>query len=472
MPHFIDFLSFALSVAFQRATAHCEFMWPPSGPEMPKTEHRKNLTPTLISGLKPAAKGTRYQIMDAQVPGFGVRVTNTGNRTFILRTRYPGSSTPSRREIGNCADINLTDAREKARKWRSLVGQGIDPAVEEEGQRQEALRKLATTFGVAAEDFIREKLPGERKGKDVEREIRRDLMPRWKDRPITSITDLDVIGVIKGKMRDGKIGARNLLALLQRFFRWVIAQRVYGVTASPCASLQASAVIGETRGPRDRILSDVEIFAYWRAAMRMPYPYGPIYRVLMLTALRISEVADASLPEFDFSNKLWVIPAERMKGKNSGKKQARSHAVPLTADLLLVLEALPRFKAGNYLFSAKGGTSPVWMGTKPKERLDRRIRRTLRALARRRGEDYRAIELPHFVQHDIRRTVRSQLSRLKIAEEVREAILAHARSGIKKVYDVHDYFDEKRDALELWAARLREVVAPPSGNVIKFVARA
>jgi len=103
-------------------------MWPPSGPEMPKTEHRKNLTPTLISGLKPAPEGARYQVMDAQVPGFGVRVTDTGNRTFILRTRYPGSSNPSRREIGNCADISLTNAREKARKWRAMVGQGDRPA--------------------------------------------------------------------------------------------------------------------------------------------------------------------------------------------------------------------------------------------------------------------------------------------------------------------------------------------------------
>jgi hypothetical protein len=74
-------------------------MWPPSGPEMPKTDHRKNLTPTLITGLKPAPEGQRYQVMDAQVPGFGVRVTDTGHKTFILRTRYPGSANPTRREI-------------------------------------------------------------------------------------------------------------------------------------------------------------------------------------------------------------------------------------------------------------------------------------------------------------------------------------------------------------------------------------
>ena len=94
---------------------------------MPKTDHRKNLTPTLITGLKKARKDERYQVMDAQVPGFGVRVTDKGHKTFILRTRYPGSSTPSRREIGNCVDITLTAAREKATEMAFLGRAGHRP---------------------------------------------------------------------------------------------------------------------------------------------------------------------------------------------------------------------------------------------------------------------------------------------------------------------------------------------------------
>jgi integrase len=365
----------------------------------------------------------------------------------------------------------LADARAKARKWRALVGQGLDPAVEEERERQAALRKLAMTFAAVADDFIRDKLASERKGREIEANIRRDLLPKWKDKPITAITDLDVLGVIRAKTRTGKVGARNLLALLKRFFRWTIAQRTYGLIHSPCEGLQASAIIGETNSSRDRILSDDEIFAYWRSTHRLPKPFGAVYQGLMLTALRLNEMADASRTEFNHRDRVWVIPAERMKGKNAGKKQARAHAVPLTDDFLAVLETLPKLNGGPYIFSTTNGEKPVWMGTKVKQTLDRRMLQTLRALARIRGEDARAVQLPHFVNHDVRRTVRSRLSRLKVTEEAREAILAHVRPGIKGAYDWHDYLDEKREGLELWASRLKQIIAP-SHNVIKLFATA
>lgn len=439
---------------------------------MPKTDHRVTLTPTKIRGLKPAKKGQRYQIMDAVVAGFGVRVTESGNRTFILRTRYPGSDSPSRREIGKCDELSLTDARERARHWRDLIRRGIDPADQEARERAVELQKRRTTFAAVVEDFVREKLPSERKGKDAEREIRRDLLPKWDSVAITEITNHHVSSLIKAKGRDGKVGARNLLALIKRFFVWAVDQPEYGLSVSPCANIRATSILGETPRSGARVLSNDELFALWRAAIRMSYPVGPAYQLLCLTALRLNEAVDASWSEFNFREKIWVIPPERMKGKDSGKKQARPHAVPLTSDILALLESLPRFKNGKFLFSTTAGRSPTWIGTKIKERLDRRMLLTLRALAKHRGEDPADVTLPHFINHDIRRTVRSHLSRLKVTEEAREAVLAHARPGIKGTYDLYDYLDEKREALELWASRLREIVEPRPDNVIKLHATA
>jgi integrase len=216
---------------------------------------------------------------------------------------------------------------------------------------------------------------------------------------------------------------------------------------------------------------------------------APVYRLLALVGLRLNEVADASWSEFhpavvrairqrqdgtaiDWASfkpdqLAWTIPASRMKGKNTS---ARAHLIPLTPDVLAILEKLPLFKSGDFLFSTEFGRKPVWMSSKIKNKLDARMVRTLRALARTRGEDPAKVQLKQWANHDLRRLVRSGLSRLRIAEEVREAVLAHARPGIKRTYDLFDYFGPKRDALEQWAALLRPIVEPPpaADNVIRL----
>jgi hypothetical protein len=70
------------------------------------------------------------------------------------------------------------------------------------------------------------------------------------------------------------------------------------------------------------------------------------------------------------------------------------------------------------------------------------------------------------VNHDLRRTLRTGLSALRIDREVREAVLAHVKPGIEGVYDLYDLFDEKKHALEAWAARLRGLLEPRPANVV------
>ena len=104
--------------------------------------------------------------------------------------------------------------------------------------------------------------------------------------------------------------------------------------------------------------------------------------------------------------------------------------------------------------------------------LDRRMLRTLKALARRRGEDHHAVDLPQWVNHDLRRTVRSGLSALEVPHNVAEAVLAHRQGGIAAIYDLHEYQDEKAEALELWAQRIASIVNPPKpAKVIKLRGR-
>jgi len=188
--------------------------------------------------------------------------------------------------------------------------------------------------------------------------------------------------------------------------------------------------------------------------------------LLLLTGLRLGEACGAHWSEFDFTRREWTIPGERMKKVKAG---AKPFMVPLTDAALEVLNSLPRFDSGCFLFSHSHGKRPLRpnLFSDPKERLDKIMLEELRKLAIERGKDRERVTLPDFVNHDIRRTVRTHLSALRIGEEVREAVLAHVRPGIKGVYDKHQYLDEKRHALELWATRLRGITHPQP-NVVEL----
>jgi integrase len=432
---------------------------------------RKRLTAPTIKNLKPPApdptgkrNGRRF-VMDAEVSGFGVKITETGSKSYVLIKRYPGSKHPAPRQLGSCDALTLEEAREKAREWIKLIARGIDPADHERELQLAASRRRENSFAAVFEDFTKEKLAGERQGVHVERDMRRECVAIWNKLPLAEITTEDVLHVVRNVKQRSPSHARLLLGYVRRFFDWAIEQHAYDIKINPCAQLKPARIVGEKRS-RDRVLTDEELFAFWRVTRRMGYPFGPLYRLLLLTGLRLNEVADARWSEFDLRSGIWIIPAARMKGKDG---RSTDHAVPLTLEIKSILESLPRFKSGDFMFSGSFGKKSIWVSDRVKKRLDADMLRVLRAMARRRGEDPRQVTLPHFVNHDLRRSLRTGLSKLRIDRDIRESVLAHARRGIEGVYDRHDYLAEKKDALERWAAYVQSLATPEAPtNVVRL----
>jgi integrase len=387
---------------------------------------------------------TRQDFMDAVVPNFGVRCTSAGQRTYILAARFPGSKNYTRREIGDVGAIGLADARDKARGWLQVIGRGKDPAFEEERLARAEAKKRENTFESVAESFITEWVigpkpdkPRQRKHKVVARAIRNHFIEKWGKRPIADIERGEVVDLIKAKAKDTPAEARNLLGIAKSLFSWALDQN-YGLDHSVCADIKPGKIVGE-KVSRDHALDDDELNALWVTAGELGYPVGMVYRMLILSGLRLNEVARATWDEINLPKRQWLIPAARMKGKNT---KAREHLVPLTDQMIELFGGLPRFKK-PFVFTTTHGDRPVAIGSKIKEDLDAKLK------------------IKPWVNHDIRRTVRSNLAKLKIAEEVSEAVLAHVQPGIKGVYNVHKYKDEKLDALEKWGARVIEIVGPP-----------
>jgi hypothetical protein len=210
---------------------------------------RRNITDRTLKALRAASSGKHYDVMDSVVPGFGVRVSDTGRRTFILVKRFPGSRNPTRLALGEFGAISLEKARKRARDWLELIRQGRHPKDEEERQRVAEERKRANSFRAVAEDFISLAAIKQRKGAEVRRDIEREFIARWDGRPITDITAHDVIAVLDEVVaRGAPYQAHNLLGHIRRLFNWAIARGVYGLDRSPCDRMKPRDVIGPKAG--------------------------------------------------------------------------------------------------------------------------------------------------------------------------------------------------------------------------------
>jgi integrase len=424
---------------------------------MPKAStEKRTLTDRTLRSLK--AKDKPYDVRDAEVRGLRVRVMPSGQRSFVLLARHSGKhSAPTRRALGVYDVMSLAEARDEAREWQKLIKRGVDPSTIKERERADKEREQKNTFRAVLAAFNKDKLEGLRRGHEVNRDLEKLADDAgWGGRPITEITALEVRDVIKQYKDRGKIHhAHNLLGYIRRLFNWAIDQQVYvGLETSPCDRLKPNAIIGEKK-LRNRILNDIELRAAWIAADSMGYPYGALFKLLMLTGQRKSEVAEARWSEFDLAKKVWTIPADRMKAD-------AAHIVPLSDDALVVLESLPRFNGGDYLFSVSNGRAPVRAFSAAKRLFDAEILKALR-------ENEQKAKLSPFVIHDLRRTMRTGLSAIpNISDLVRELVIGHTKPGLHKVYDQHAYLDEKRFALDAWAARLRSIIEPRPANVFEL----
>jgi integrase len=395
--------------------------------DLPKRE----LKDAFIRSLKTPPKGERYAVADTLVPGLKVSVSYTGAKTYLLWKRWNGAKNPSARTLGKVGDLTLSEARGKAREWLVLRAEGKDP---------KGHKKRGDTFGELMEEYIALHVSRTRSARKSEREIRADLMARWKDRSIHDITRADAVLLADQiKARGAERQAQVVYGHLRAFFNWLIGRGIYGVESSPCDRLRPTQVIGEKRH-RDRVLTDDEIRAVWRAAERMGYPWGPYFQLLLLTGARSGEVGGMRWSEIDLTNAVWTVPAARFK-------MNVTHTVPLCQDALSILRSLPRFEGSDYVFTQSAGRAPISTYSKAVAKLKALVAAEL-------GTE------PTFVTHDMRRTVRTGLAACGVRDEVAELIIGHAKQGLRRVYDQHGYRREMAAGLDRWARRLRTIVSP------------
>jgi integrase len=344
--------------------------------------------------------------------------------------------------LGRYPEVSLATARKLATAALGDLVSGVHPK-----QR----RRQVNTFAALADEFIRRPAAGKlRTAAAIEKVVHKHLIPRWGARVAAEIKRSDVITMLEEIDRaSGPYMAAKVLAFASSIYRFGITRELGNIAGNPCQFIRPSEFVGAMT-PRQRVLTDSEIALIWRTTtgeirngVESTYPGGPFVRLLLLTAVRRSEAARMTWSEVD--DALWVIPAHRTKS-------GAPHEVPLSAMAVDLLASLPRL-AGDFVFSTTGGRTPIKGFDQFKDAINARAAKlTPPGLT-----DWRF--------HDLRRTARTNLASLGVAPFIAELVLGHTQKGVHAVYDVHTYQTEKREALERWANRLRDIVTPPPANL-------
>jgi integrase len=395
----------------------------------------KILTVRAVESVRPSAQ--RREIPDGVIPGLYLIVQPSGFKSWALRYRVNGRG--AKHTIGPAGVLELAAARTAARTALATIAEGGNPAAAKRSAREQA----PETFEVVVRRFIERYAKLHNKSwRQSERILQREAVPRWRHRPINSITRADVVALIDAVVdRPAPFMANRTLTVLRRLFGWCVERGT--LEASPCERLKDPAP--ETR--RDRVHSDNELRAIWKATDTLGYPFGPLLKLLILTGQRREEVAGMRWAELSAEGTLWTLPAERVKNKTK-------HEVPLSAPARVTLAGLPRI--GDFVFTTTG-TTPVSGFAPVKRRLDAAI----------------TPPLAPWVLHDLRRSLASGMARLGVRVEVVEKILNHVGgsfAGVRGVYQRHDFAKEKQRALELWGNHVLALARRPKrgSNVIKL----
>jgi integrase len=367
-----------------------------------------------VKGVEAARSAQeRREIPDDFMRGLYLIVQPTGSKSWAVRYRHGGQS--RKHTVGPYPAFDLKQARDAAATVLRAVAEGRSPEQRSTGSVGDAVARFL--------DHCR-KTYRPRTLKEAERLMRLYVLASWQGRKLADISRADV-RVMLGKI-EKPIAANRLHSLVRRFFNWAVENDL--IASSPVAGIKTP----NQETARDRILTDAELKAVWKASDNIGI-FGSILKLLILTGQRRSEVTQMEWSELD--GDLWILPRERTKND-------RRHEVPLSRQAVAIIAALPRI-SDRYAFSLNG-TTP-FNGFKARERF--------------------CPEIADWTIHDIRRTVASGMARLGVSLVVIEKVLNHVSgslAGIVGVYQRHEFGAEKRAALQQWADHVERLVAAPS----------
>lgn len=376
-----------------------------------------------ITSTKPTlpAGKDEFIFFDDDIPGLGLRVRRSGSRSWCFQYWRDGRA--RRLTLGKWPRLNASKARELVSGLAAKVALGGDPAADKIEDR-----KRKESFGEIAELFLarQAKRLKPRSLVEVERHLNVNAKPLHSV-AIDKLSRRDVAELLTTLAAEkGAVTANRARASISAMLSWAIKQ---GLAESNPAAFTAK----EAEGSRSRVLTAEELAGVWGA---LPDgDYGDIVKLLILTGQRRDEIGSLRWSEIDLRKGIIALPPERVKNN-------RAHVVPMSEPVKQIIAAIPRTERRDFVFGYGNGGFAGW--SKSKERINARLR-----------------NISPWTIHDLRRTAATGMAEIGIAPHIVEAVINHAsghKNGVAGIYNRASYENEKRDALDRWAAHVVQIV--------------
>ncbi|ETX62034.1 hypothetical protein P835_03432 [Citrobacter portucalensis] len=394
----------------------------------------------------------------------GLRVScgATGVKSFFYRYTSPLTGKLAQVKIGNFPQTSLAAARLKLHELKLLRQEGRCPASElKQDKLQRAIEveqaKIPElTVQGLVELYLTERIedrktkdgkviPGARKPKgqsEVRRTLYGDAVKSLGTRNAAEITRQDVINLINGIVaRGATVQAGNVLRELSLAYEFAIGLGRFDDSFANPALLAKSSLrqtrIKLTNGRGTRVLSEDELakFLKWLPGSAYTPTIKNVLRLTLWTGCRTGEVCNMTWKDVDLEK--GTIHLRETKTGIERYIQLSDQAI----DFLKVL----RLTSDKYLFPSQATKKPIQQ-------------KYLTENSWRLRESGQMLDIPHWTPHDLRRTVRTGLSRLQCPNEVAEAVLGHTRGGVEGIYNLYKYDAECRKWLQMWADYLERIV--------------
>lgn len=406
------------------------------------------LTTGYLKSLK--APDQMHEIRDAGCIGLRVRIYPSGKIVFRWLAKAPNGKNIVK-TLGNFPSLSLA----KARSLLDDLKQKHSDALETGDSLQQADK---TVEELAVEYLDRRIMKQLRTADEVVALLDNLVLPVMGKRKLRQVNTVMCRKLVEEIVDRGHPArARVVLARIKHMLDFAVSRG--DMEVNPASPLKAEA-LGIVRKIGSRVLSPIEIYQFFSEVdrhQRLSLQVKLALKILMLTGVRTGELLKAKWENVDFDKETWTIPISDQKMKKSSEHRAKPFVVPLVPQTMeLFIEAHRLAEGAPFVMASHSKT-----GRLEDKVLGHAVRRMFEPSIcdEKSGEKVPRLSMPRFTPHDLRRTMRTELGKLRVAPHLAERCLNHSIGQIVDTYDHGDYIEERREALALWADRFERFLS-------------